>query len=166
MFVPFQSLPAHARIWIYQADRHLTNEDQKQISQHLEKFCEGWNAHQQPLRTSFNIARNRFLVLGADEDYHLPSGCSIDSSVRALKSIGQDLNVNFFDRTHIPFLVGEAVETYPLASLKGHFESGKLSADTPTFNNLVPSRGDFETNWIVPSEKTWLAKYLPNSTLH
>jgi hypothetical protein len=166
MFVPFQTLPAHSRIWIYQSDRELTSQEIGVITRQLETFCDSWNAHQQPLKTGFTIAHNRFLVLAADEDYHLPSGCSIDSSVRVLKSMGQELNVNFFDRTNIAFLVDGTIKTFALPALKAHFEKGDLTADTPTFNNLVPSRGDFESDWLVRSENTWLAKYLPKSTLH
>jgi hypothetical protein len=165
MYVPFNNIPDHSRIWIYQASRKLTGPERQRATDLLKAFCDTWTAHQQELKTSFTIEHDQFIILAADEDYHQPSGCSIDSSVRALKDLQNQLGVDFFDRTRVAFMVNDEVVTRPLANLRGVFESGELAADTLTFDNLVPSRGDLSRKWKTPVEKTWLAKYLPNSAL-
>ena len=165
MYVAFNELPDHSRIWIYQASRKLSQQEKQLAEAALKEFCEGWVAHQQPLKTSFSIEHDQFIVLATDEDYHLPSGCSIDSSVRALKDLQAQLGVDLFDRANVAFLTGDSVVTHPLARLKALFESGTLTAGSITFDNLVPSRGDLIRRWKTPVEKTWLTKYLPNSTL-
>src|ERR1044071_77519 len=165
MYVPFAQLPDHSRIWIYQANRKLPAQEKQVAEAALQEFCESWVAHQQPLKTSFSIEHDQFIILATDEDYHLPSGCSIDSSVRALKALGSQLGVDLFDRTKIAFLDKDAVVVYPMARLKELFESGTLKGNTITFNNLVPSRGDLVNNWRTPVESSWLVKYLGNSTL-
>jgi len=165
MYVPFDQLPEHSRIWIYQANRQLTPQEKQLAETTLKSFCEGWVAHQQQLKTSFSIEQDQFIILATDEDYHLPSGCSIDSSVRTLKDLQSKLGVDFFDRTKVAFLKDDTVVTHSLASLKGLFETGELNGGTLTFNNLVPSRGDLARGWKTRVENTWLTKYLPNSTL-
>lgn len=165
MYVPFSQLPDHSRIWIYQANRKLTREERQKAATSLQVFCASWSAHQQALKTSYSIEHDQFIILATDEDYHQPSGCSIDSSVRALKHLQADLGVDLFDRTRVAFFVNDDVVTYPLADLKAAFGSGKLGPDTLTFDNLVPSRGDLARTWKTPVEKTWLVKYLPNSAL-
>jgi hypothetical protein len=165
MYVPFDQLPDHSRIWIYQANRRLAADEKVHATTALQKFCEGWVAHQQPLKTSFAIEHDQFIILATDEDYHLPSGCSIDSSVRALKDLQNSLGVDFFDRTKVAFLGNSGVVLHPLSKLKGLFESGELTGSTLTFNNLIPSRGDLARSWRTTAENTWLTKYLPNSTL-
>lgn len=165
MYIPFSELPENSRIWIYQANRKLTPQEKQQASVALQTFCESWTAHQQSLKTSYSIEDDQFIILATDEDYHQPSGCSIDSSVRALKELQNSLGIDFFDRTKVAFLVNNNVLTHPLANLKRLFESGELGADTLTFDNLVPSRGDLTRRWKTPVEKTWLVKYLPNSAL-
>lgn len=165
MYTPFDNLPADSRIWIYQSSRKLTAQEKQLASATLKDFCESWTAHQQTLKTSFSIEHDQFIILAADEDYHQPSGCSIDTSVRALKDIQNQLGVDFFDRTRVAFLVNGSVTTHPLSRLKAVFESGELGGDTLTFDNLVPSRGDLTQRWKTPVEKTWLAKYLPNPAL-
>jgi hypothetical protein len=165
MYTSFDNLPEHSRIWIYQANRPLTPAEKQKATAALKDFCESWTAHQQVLKTSFTIEHDRFIVLAADEDYHQPSGCSIDSSVRALKDLQASLGIDFFDRTHVAFVQGSQVVTHPLAKLKGVFEAGELGTGTLTFDNLVPSKGEMARRWKTPVEKTWLVKYLPNSAL-
>src|ERR1041385_5906330 len=101
MYVKFNELPENSRIWIYQASRKLSPTEKQLAEAALQEFCESWVAHQQPLKTSFSIEHDQFIILATDEDYHLPSGCSIDSSVRALKALGSQLGGDLFDRTKI-----------------------------------------------------------------
>jgi hypothetical protein len=165
MYVKFNELPENSRIWIYQAGRKLSTEEKRVAEAALQEFCESWVAHQQALKTSFSIEFDQFIILATDEDYHLPSGCSIDSSVRALKELGSQLDVDLFDRTKVAFLDKDDVVVYPLSKLKRLFESGELTGSSITFNNLIPSRGDLASNWKTSVENSWLAKYLPNSAL-
>lgn len=165
MYVPFDQLPDHSRIWIYQSNRSLLKQEKEQAENLLRAFCENWVAHQVPLKTSFAVEHDQFIILATDEDYHSPSGCSIDSSVKALKELQTRLGVDLFDRTRVAFLNGDSIVTHPLARLKSLFESGDLNKGSITFDNLVPSRGDLTRGWKIPVEKTWLTKYLPNSTL-
>ncbi|MEI9919503.1 MAG: hypothetical protein WDO14_11950 [Bacteroidota bacterium] len=165
MYVPFETLPDYSRIWIYQANRKLSDKEKKFADEALKDFCERWVAHNQQLKTSFSIEHNQFVILAADEDYHQPSGCSIDSSVRALKELQAELGIDLFDRTKVAFLNENEVSSHSLSQLKSVFQSGELTGGTITFNNLVPSVGDLKTGWRIPVEKTWLTKYLPNSTL-
>lgn len=165
MYIPFEQLPEESRIWIYQSNRKLTPSEKQQAENVLKDFCENWTVHKQDTRSSFSILHDQFIVLAIDEDYRLASGCSIDSSVRTVKAIQENLGLSLFDRTQVAFLVNNSVEIHPLSRLKALFESGELDKDTITFNNLVPSRGDLNRDWKTTVEKTWLTKYLPNSAL-
>lgn len=164
MFFPFETLPSHARIWVYQADRKLTEDEGKRVSADYKAFCEGWEAHGQPLKTSFQLLHNQFLILAVDEGVHQASGCSIDGSVRVLKNL-QNQGINFLDASKIAFLLNEDVKLFNRLELKALFTSGFLAPQTITFNNLVATKGDWETQWKIPVEKSWMAKYLANHTL-
>ncbi|MBI3219642.1 MAG: hypothetical protein HYZ44_09040 [Bacteroidetes bacterium] len=164
MYLSFDSFPAHSRIWVYQADRKLTEQESAQVSADIRTFCEGWEAHGQPLKTSFQLLHNQFLILAVDEGVHQASGCSIDGSVRVLKNL-QSQGINFLDASKIAFLINEEVKLFSRLELKALFVSGFLSPQTITFNNLVATKGDWEMLWKIPVEKSWMAKYLPNHTL-
>lgn len=104
MFFPFETMPDHSRVWIYQSNRVLTSAETELLSSGLKELCEQWSAHGTPLHTSFTISQQQFVIMMVDEQQHGASGCSIDGSVRYLKSLQGSLSLNFFDRSHIAFL--------------------------------------------------------------
>lgn len=162
MFVPFASISPESRVWIFQADRTMTASESEIAESKLRGFADGWNAHGEPLKTSFTVKFDQFIILAADEDHHSPSGCSIDSSVRVLKEIEQAIGIQLFDRNQVAFKVEEKIVLVPIRDLKQKFHDGMLNEETLTFNNLVNTRLEVEGNWIVPAGKTWLKRYIPN----
>lgn len=165
MFTPFIQLPSHSRIWIYQTNRPLSSEEEKIISSVLSEFCSQWSAHGKPLTTSFKIELGHFLILSVDEKTAGASGCSIDGSVRVLKNLGQQLTIDFFDRSKVAFLLEGEIRLFPLHELSTLFKSATLKASSTTFNNLVSDKETFEKAWKTSAEKTWLTKYLTETTL-
>ena len=165
MFTPFNTLPGNSRIWIYQSDRSLSPEEEKSLSSELEEFCEEWKAHGQPLKTSFRIEHHHFVILAVDENYNDASGCSIDGSVRILKSLQEKTGINFLDRSRVAFRLNSEINTFSLPELKILFSTGRLAASTQTFNNLVATKSDFDKGWLTTVEKSWLVKYLPKPTV-
>lgn len=162
MFVPFQSLPDHARIWIYQADRKLTVAEKNTISEALKTFTQQWLVHGQPMEASFDIAYDRFVILAANDQ---ASGCSIDSSVRTVKELGEKLSVDFFNRQLVSFKNENDVIVFALPDLKKKFEEGAWNQHSVLFNNLVSSKAELEKNWLVLAGTSWLKRYLPRETV-
>jgi hypothetical protein len=165
MLIPFEKLPSYSRIWIYQADRPFSNDEEHIISNSLMNFCSQWEAHGSPLQTSFKIEYHQFVILAVDENSGGASGCSIDGSVRILKELGNQLSVDFFDRSKVAFLEIEKVRTYSLNQLKSLFQSGDLTSSSQTFNNLVANKAELEVHWKTSVQNSWLMKYLPKDTL-
>jgi hypothetical protein len=160
MYVSFDALPASARIWVYQAQRSFSDTEAVTIAQKLHEFCNSWKAHGTPLQSSFALVYNRFLILAVDPNYHAPSGCSIDSSVGALRNLGAELNIDFFDRMQIGYFEGGQPVFVHSTTFKELVATGQINGATHVFNNLIQTVGEIETNWLLPAEKTWLAKYL------
>ena len=165
MYIPFNQLPPDSRVWVYQADRSFSEAEEQTISNSLKDFCSQWAAHGTQLQTSFEIMHNQFIVLSVNENAYGASGCSIDGSVRVLKELSQQFNIDFFNRTKIAFLMEGEIKLYSMSELPMLFNSGMLSGSSITFNNLVADKSGFEKTWKISAEKTWLAKYLPKSTL-
>ena len=165
MYVPFEELTPSARVWIYQFDREINENEKGTISNGIQSFCKQWQAHGAPLKTSFRIEYDHFLILAVDENVASASGCSIDGSVRVLKEIGSHLNLDFFNRTLGSFLVNDKVVVYPIAKLKQLFSDGILNTSVYTFNNLIGSKAELGESWKIPVSQSWLAKYLPKSAL-
>jgi hypothetical protein len=160
MHVEFDSLPPHARVWIYQSDRKLNDRDKEIISEQLLSFTNQWLVHGQPLKASFDVRFDQFVILSVDEEYNATSGCSIDTSVKAIKQLEILLNVNFFDRSNVAFLQNDQVYTIRISMLGQKLQEGVWSNSTLTFNNVIPTKIELETQWLVPAKDTWLKRYL------
>jgi hypothetical protein len=162
MFISFDSLPSSSRIWIYQADRALSTNDQNFIADYLTAYCDEWSAHGQPLKTSFTILHDHFVILSVDESAYGTSGCSIDTSVNAIRAIAQKTGADFFNRELIAFKK-DSIVLVPLKSLKENFKLGEWDENTPVFNNVISEKGQLDSQWILPAFQTWLKRYVPSS---
>lgn len=165
MHLQFDILPEHSRIWIYQANRPFNSREVSIISDELSAFTSGWTAHGVPLRSSFDIRFNQFVILAADEKIQEASGCSIDDSVRKVKELEQEIGVDLFDRKCIAFLKEKDVITLPMNDLKGEYNKGVWHGGTLVFNNVITKKGELSTGWLLPAETTWLKRYLPSETI-
>lgn len=160
MYIEFNKLPDTARVWVYQADRDLSEGEQAEAAAFMQAFLGGWKAHGVDLQAGFELLHDRFLVVGVDENVHLPSGCSIDGSARAVRELGERLGVDFFDRSQVPYVNAEGkIETADFRSLKSAVAEGLIGAETQTFNPQVQSKGQLVSEWVQPAAKSWLKKY-------
>lgn len=160
MYVPLAHLPDHARVWLYQAERDLTTAEQATAEDHLRAFCEGWAAHGHPLRASFGVEAGRFLLLAVDETAELPSGCSIDSSVRALRELEMTLQLSLLDKSRVAFCQPDgSISTLSRAELRPAVENGSLRPDTLIYDTTAANLRDLRAGWVRPAAQTWLSRY-------
>ncbi|MCU0446695.1 MAG: hypothetical protein MUE85_17450 [Microscillaceae bacterium] len=159
MYLSFKQMPAQARVWVYQADRPLTEAEKSVIQTQAEDFLQTWTAHQQTLKASYSIFYDRFLVIALDEDYQQASGCSIDASVHFLQKIEQELKLSLLDRSQVAFWEGEAIRTEKLAHLKQKIAEGVIQADTQVFVNTISNVEQLHNDWQKPARQTWLSRY-------
>jgi hypothetical protein len=160
MYVPFNEMPDAARIWIYQSDRPLQISEVEHITGVLHQFTENWAAHGVPLRASFTIRHQRFIILAADESHHAASGCSIDASVGIIKKLEQDLHLNLFDRLQIAFRTASGmVVSAPAATFKKLIAAGDVLASTLVFNNMAQTIGALKSEWEIPASQSWHKRF-------
>ncbi len=164
MYIDFDKLPDTARVWAYQANRSLSDGEVETIEESLEPALSEWAAHGQPLLASAQVIENRFVLVAVDEGYTLPSGCSIDASVRTLQQIGQQVGVDFFDRSAAVQLVDGSVQTFSLPAIKAAVTDGLLTPDTIVFNTLVKTKAEFLADWLIRASDSWLKRYFRSIT--
>jgi hypothetical protein len=162
MYLPFEEMPLGARIWVYQSDRKLTPEEKNIASNKLQAFCEQWNTHGNKMPTSFDIKYSKFIILSVDESQLGASGCSIDSSVKTLRNIEDELGINLLNQGKISFLDGEEVTTTTLPEIKSFISLGKLGQETYIFNPVVEKKQDLDEKWLITAKDSWLKKYFNN----
>ncbi len=148
------------RIWIYQADRFLSDDEVVQMSVSLNDFVSTWAAHGSALAGKGSIKYNLFLILEVDESQAGVTGCSIDSSVRFIKGLEQSFGVSFFDRMKVSFKdASDVVRLVGRDEFERLFKSGEITGDTVVFNNLIQQGEELHTNWEIPFRDSWHSRF-------
>lgn len=149
------TISENSRIWIYQANRILSSDEEQKIQQKLSDFTSQWQAHGHDLAALGEIRHHQFIILSVDEQVAGATGCSIDKSVYLMKEIEKEFNLELFDRFRIAYRDGENVINCSKHEFETLLEQGKLNSDTIVFNNMVSSRKDLNTSWEVALKDSW-----------
>lgn len=136
----FPNFNPNSKVWIYNSDRILKLAEQKIIKNELTKFVSSWKAHNLKLRADAILEHNYFIILAVDEYDIKASGCSIDTSVKFIKSLEEKINVNFFNRLN---LVIEKQDEYNLV----HISDIKKYPQWNVFNPMITDLYTLRKEW-------------------
>jgi hypothetical protein len=163
MYVDFDKIPQDARIWVYQANRQLTDDEVNTVENYLKPAVNQWAAHGAALLASAKVLHNRFIIIALDENQNEASGCSIDASTRWFKELGDALNIDFFDRSQA-YLEGDEIKTFSVFQSKKAVEGGLVSPETIVFNNITLSiLSDLNSKWQMKAiEAPTLKRFFVN----
>lgn len=162
-----ESMPAYARVWVYQNDKEYSAEQLQAVENAGIAFINEWTAHGESLKATFDILYNRFVVIAVDEQQALASGCSIDKSVHFIKYLEKQFNLNLFDRMQVAYRNGNEIKACHITKLLDELTSqsdigndkNKLS-EVIVFNNMVTTKAEFDTKWEVPLKDSWQSRIL------
>jgi hypothetical protein len=158
--VPFASLPPHARLWIFAADHTLTGTDAQRLLAQVDGFVSNWKAHGVPLTAARDWRHDRFLFVAVDEQATGASGCSIDALTRSLKDLERDLGVSLLDSGAVYYRQNAEVRRASRPEFRALAERGAVSAETPVFDNTVPTVAAL-MQWERTAGESWHAKAFP-----
>jgi hypothetical protein len=154
-----QDFADDSRVWIYQSNRRFTLSETLEIEELLEHFSGTWQSHGAAVKGFANLLFGQFIIMMADETETGVSGCSTDSSVRLIKNLEQDYNVELFNRQLLAFVIHERIQLLPLSQLNDQ-ENNFITPETLYFNNIVQIKKELLDKWIIPVKESWLAKRL------
>ena len=164
MYIPFEQLPDQSRVWVYQANRRLKGAEIEQIRSFLMNEMNAWAAHGAPLNASFEIRFNQVIIVAVNEDVNEASGCSIDASTRWFKSLGETLQIDFFDR-QIAKIQGEQISLIPITSIKDFILSAHLLEEDFIIPPQTSDLSQYRNQWLQKVRESWLKKYLAKSSV-
>jgi hypothetical protein len=148
----FPNVPEGARLWVFALARELSPAESALVTRELDAFLAEWKSHGTPVRGSYAVVENRFVLIAGYVDDGV-SGCSTDSMVRVMKALRQEHSIDGFDRTLVFFR--DETGTAQAVS-RGEFqkmvEAGAVGDDTVVFDPTVQTVGDlrggrFETTF-------------------
>ena len=136
----FPEFNPESKVWVYTSNRILNSAEQQFVQKELDIFTNNWAAHGSGLKAQGLIEHDQFIVLAVDETMVGASGCSIDSSVKFIKAVGEELNVDFFDRLN---LVLEKNGEFKRA----HISDLKENSDWNVFNPMITDLKGLREDW-------------------
>lgn len=149
-------LAPHSRIWIFQADRELTDAEIEHVRSEMKQFLPGWAAHGNELYGDFAVEYKLFLLVGVDEKRAPASGCSIDALTHKIQDIGQKIEVDFFNRLNIAYEdPSTAIHMVNMAEFKELIKKSEVNESTTVYNNLIETVGDLEDKWRTKLGQSW-----------
>lgn len=159
----FHDLPGHARLWVHTADRDLTAGEQEAVLEALAGFLDGWAAHGAALTAAGAILYDRVLVVGLDEQRAGATGCSIDKLVGFVRTQGEALGVDWFDRHQVLWrqpgeAAWQATRTAEFWALR---KAGVVHGATEVVDPLAQTVGDARSEkgvLVSAFDKSWHAE--------
>jgi hypothetical protein len=158
MYIPFEQMPDHARVWIYQANRTLTASEIQLIQQTLETGMHGWEAHGTPLQASFEIRYHQVIAVAVNESVNQASGCSIDASTRWFKELAANLHIDFFNRD-LAIVRGESLELIPIGQIKSQVQAGNIRPTDTLLRPLTDRIVTYRNEWLCPANESYISRH-------
>lgn len=155
-----KDLKPSARIWIYQSNRKLTEQECSNINSAGQSFVENWSAHGSSLQAAIEVLHEYFVVVAVDEQVANATGCSIDKSVHFIQDIGTQCNVDFFNRLNVVVELEDSNELklFSISELEEALKKGNVSKDAKTFDNTMSTLGELFSKWETPLRNSWVAR--------
>lgn len=154
------TMPAHARVWVYKSAKPLTPQQRLTILERGAAFTAGWAAHGTGLDACVDVLHDHFVVIAVDEQQAMASGCSIDKSVRLVQELERDLSLNLTDRMVVLFDRDGSVAVCRASEVAELLGTGILKADTMVFDDLVANVGDLRSRFRARLDSTWMSRYI------
>jgi hypothetical protein len=158
MRVPFTTLPADARLWIFAAERPLAPAEQERLLAAVDGFIDQWKAHGHALAAARDLRYGQFLLLGVDESQEGASGCSIDSMTRTLATLEQQLGVELLNHAPVLYRTPDGVARAARPTFVERARAGEVTPSTIVFNNTLTRVGELADQWEVPAGTSWHGK--------
>jgi hypothetical protein len=159
MRVPFTEMPPDARLWIFAAERPLSDMEQESLLAVVDEFLEHWAAHGAPLAAARDLRYERFLFVAVDESNAGASGCSIDAMTRVLAALEGQIGAELVNHGPVLYRAGDQIVRLDRAAFAERARRGEVAPETIVFNNTLSRVAELEGGkWEVPARDSWHAR--------
>jgi hypothetical protein len=157
--VPFDTLPDHARVWVFGASAPLDDQQAEAMLRHVDEYLAGWAAHGAPLTNARDWRDRHFLVVGVDQSTAGASGCSIDALFRILQGLERVAGTSLVAGGRVFYRDPSGdVQCIDRATWAARARDGALGGDTIVFDTTLTSAGDFRARFERPAADSWHAQ--------
>lgn len=149
-------MPDSSRIWLYLAEKPLTDTQAEAVREVLKQFATEWQAHGQSLAADAELWQNRLIILAVNESVQPATGCSIDSSYRLIKKLENELGIVLSNRMLAPVWKNQTLDVIPVRDL----HAAGLKPEYTVLDLTAIKLGDFRNQGIKPLSQTWIGRFI------
>jgi hypothetical protein len=154
--VPFEALPASARVWIFSSSRPLTGRDAERLLSEVDHYLDRWQAHGHPLTCARAWRDDRFLAIAVDQTDAYASGCSIDGLFRTLQGMQSTLGATIVSAGQVHYRDGSGeIQTVTRDEFTALSASGQITAATAVFDATIATAGDWRARFETVVGRAW-----------
>ncbi|HWY13272.1 MAG TPA: hypothetical protein VN026_18215 [Bacteroidia bacterium] len=147
------------KVWIYILSKDLSIGERTQFIANCKTFTDSWTAHDQKLNASFELYKNRMLIMKVDESAYNASGCSIDKLQRFIQVQEKEFNLELLNRFLTALEVYSGLMIVHSFKIKELLEQHTINENTLVYDTAISSSEQLK-DWKKPLKNTWLNKYL------
>ena len=156
MYISYDKLTKKASCWVYITDKPMLS-NRSLVKDHLKNLCDQWVSHGKNINSSFQLYKENFIILFADEDI---SGCSIDSSNNLLRESLNQLKIDIQPNSKIGIFIGDKVEFKERSTLIKLIRDKELNLKNKIVNTTIKNKEEYDKNWILDINKSWLVNFI------
>jgi len=163
--VDFDALPDSARIWVYGADRDLSEDAETTLLKTVDAFLSGWAAHGVPLHSARHWDEHRFLTIGVDKTKEGASGCSIDGLFRTLKSLEPEIDAHIVTSGLVYYRGRDgSIHSVTRDEFSDVAATGEVTGETEVFDLTVTTLNEWRSRFKSRAVDSWHASLMPEAS--
>lgn len=151
----YKGYPENAKVWVYQSNTHLDEDDIGFLKVEIDDFINTWESHGSMLKADFDVFHNLFVVFFVDEEGDRMCGRAQDASVNLMKKMEEQLEVEFLNRMNLAYMVKDKVIPVKMDDFTTLINEGVITDNTLVFNNTITSKKEFDTIFKAPLKNSW-----------
>ena len=152
--------PDTAKVWVYQSNKKLDEDEVAYLNVQLDDFVSSWESHGSMLKATYKIVHNLFVVFFVDEEGDRMCGTAQDNSLKLMKNLEQELEVSFLDRMVQAYKKDGEVYSVKMNDFSTLLQDATINENTTVYNNMITTKIDFDNNWEVPLKESWHKQFL------
>lgn len=156
--VPFENLPDASRVWVFGADRPLSEQGATALIEGLKEPLANWQAHGAPVTVGSQLRDERFLVIAVDQSNAGATGCSIDGLFRVLQGLEAKVGASLVGGGRVFYRDSHAaVQSTTRDQIPALVQSGAITKDTVVFDTSLTDLGAFRAGFEKRAKESWIA---------
>ena len=156
---PIRNFPADSFLRVFHSPRTLTDAEVTRIKDVLSTFMPTWASHETPVTGAYDVLHNQFIVISANEGVTPLSGCSKDSVLGVIRSLGAELDLDFVHGPPLCFRTGDEIRAVDRKTFGDLVKAGDITGDTVVFDSTIHSVGPYaDGKFETKARDCWHAK--------